>query len=1502
MNAILHSLPSLARWPIELLLASSICLSLAWSAAWLLRRRSAALRANLWLVAYLSIAALVTARFAGYTIPLPILRAPVEQAGVVAREIAAVSNEHRRAPESRAPSVSVTPAQLLPAPTITPLPRRHFDWRLCLGAVWLFGVGLGLLRILAGSWALQRCLRSAGPPAPGSSFEQALAVATTQLEPNIGARGLRSRVLLHPEAGSPMSFGLRTWWIVFPGQAVEWSPERLRLVLAHELAHGVRRDHLALLLVRCLTAFCWLNPLGWFGLRRFRLLCENAADDQALVGQEPASYVRELLQLVSELRNAPRLWSSAALSIGQRSSLEQRVQALLDETIARRRVSMRMFLALLTGACALALVLPSLRAVAAEKTGTSSPAQGSSAAMPKPVESLKTRTLTVFVRDEEGRPVAGAKVAPRGLRATLDHSSWYGWNPSIPKPAVLTDAAGHATFAYPSRVYEDLVTSTVDAWVSHPDFCDHRVELDVAHPEPIILKLGARVNVTALLPNATPAGGKTFVQLASDRGYGDGDYVQWRTEPTRGTATGQVPPGSYQLRAVVLDDDGGSSFSEPVHLDARAGERKDFGLTVKPGGTIAGLLSANVPTPVRNGKVMVYITTPIDDARRELIRKATTDLAGRPLGDVGWETFAAIEADGTFKLAGVPTGEITVCALCDRFVSTDPTGPQKSSFTKPQRFPAAQAGALVVAMEKAGEARVRVLTPQRAPLAGAKVVFSPNQSLGEGNGTFGGAYDSGEILKRWQGEGDKEEMPQQNPPSWQAETDGSGLAIVSNLPQGLQDFYVFTDAFEMPIVASNGRADRRGNIAIKPGETSSITVKLEVKGTTSLSEQLALTPRPSVDFSHITGGWLALTPGPDLEGQVVDEGGTPLAGVLVDAWSYCPGNETKTDHEGKFRLKEPNDFGRNIEVQFSLAGYSPFHVTRQPVGRLLERVVLSNWPYFEGVVRDTKGAPLAGQLIRACTGEKEADGVSIQHVWSETRSDEHGRYLLRVFPDTYEFQVRSAANEITKVSGQKIVRNETRKLDLTLTPGLTFRARIIDTETRQPLAGVRLYHDEHPGLEGTSDAEGRIVISGMLPGDFQFEVDAEKAGYRRWWSAQAKGDYQRKTLEADNWQRNFDHLDFEIAQTAEPVEIELERGVHIRGTVRNPSGQPVEGATVSPVRSGRSTTVTGDSRFSVRSKKDGRYEILLPATGMVEYNLMAHDGAHGKWREFANGILPPIKTKPGEVRENVDLTVSLPCVVRGRVVDQDGQPVTGREVRAASSDMLEGGLSNPTTRVAADGTFELRFVRAGRQRIQVSPFWLLPTEAPSGTSLEVTAAPDVPVTGVILTAKPLEPRSVTHAMKTPISITELATALSTPTANNQPVADTSPLQYELKVTPEIKKAFRGSDSIEIRQITGTVPKFEVGGTYRVTGVCRQQSLKRAALYVGNTAEAGPDAIVAAPGSSLSKSLLDAHTEFDFTFTVLRPGILHLTVYDVDQQDKRDNASAGVYLGDVALKH
>lgn len=128
----------------------------------------------------------------------------------------------------------------------------------------------------------------------------------------------------------------------------------------------------------------------------------------------------------------------------------------------------------------------------------------------------------------------------------------------------------------------------------------------------------------------------------------------------------------------------------------------------------------------------------------------------------------------------------------------------------------------------------------------------------------------------------------------------------------------------------------------------------------------------------------------------------------------------------------------------------------------------------------------------------------------------------------------------------------------------------------------------------------------------------------------------------------------------------------------------------------------------------------------------------------------------------------------------------------------------------------------------------------------------------------------------------------------------TPLTCKLTITPEIKKAFSGSDSIEVREITGTAPRFQVDGTYRIVGTCHQETIKTAMLYVGNTAEAGTDAILAVDGSSLYKACPGGQTEFDITFRLLRPGTVHATIYDLDKKGN-DNAQAGLYLGSVSIQ-
>ncbi len=163
---------------------------------------------------------------------------------------------------------------------------------------------------------------------------------------------------------------------------------------------------------------------------------------------------------------------------------------------------------------------------------------------------------------------------------------------------------------------------------------------------------------------------------------------------------------------------------------------------------------------------------------------------------------------------------------------------------------------------------------------------------------------------------------------------------------------------------------------------------------------------------------------------------------------------------------------------------------------------------------------------------------------------------------------------------------------------------------------------------------------------------------------------------------------------------------------------------------GSGNSLTGDARFGVRTGDDGRFKLILPASGECEYNLVAHDGKYLEWRKWANGVLPPMRTEPGEAVRDVEIKLGRPASVRGRVTGPDGRPVARREVRASAADRMENRYYDPTVTTADDGSYELKFIRGGEQFIQVAPFWMDVRQAPEGTSRTVNLAPGETKDGV----------------------------------------------------------------------------------------------------------------------------------------------------------------------------
>lgn len=937
-------------------------------------------------------------------------------------------------------------------------------------------------------------------------------------------------------------------------------------------------------------------------------------------------------------------------------------------------------------------------------------------------------TLHVQVVDEKGWPVAHASVRPIGMRTQEEPGSDYGWNMANAGGLVIgeplyTDANGNVSIPYPLHVFDNLHTGAVTVLVRHPDFCSIQQDVNVDMPLPVQLKKGTRLTL-----RATSADGKLLPDVYAD--VSDERFssysLQWTRSADGKSISASFAPGSYVVRAVVLPQgvsprDRPPLFSAATDFTAMSDSTQTLTLAVQPGTSVRGQLDDSVPRPVRKGLISACVLTPWPDALPHHSEN------GMP----SWDVSVPIAADGSFVLHDLPPGTLEIVALCDGYVSRQPPGTEGlpthfANIREARRFPVDSPAPIIVPMEPAGSMRITVLKPDGKPLANAEVFSNPNEHLGGGNTILGASIDSAVIIP-WHENGETSPLPGMSMSSqrFHAVTDADGVARIDDLPAGPANFMVYDHDFDMPIQSGPGPFTiprRESTVTIIPRQEVAAQMTMEPKGSTSLSAAVrqAMQGLRASSPTAMTGQPLAVKPGLDFTGKVTDAAGHPLAGVSVHAWTWCPGNQTTTGPDGAFRLTglEP---GRRIEVRFSKDGFSPVHITQQEVGELLQPVALNDKTFFFGTVEDKAGKPLANVTVQALTMPKQADGVLIRELSYQTTTDALGHYRLYVHPDFYRIEARLGLSNLVADAPYRFIRDQQTLLDLVLARGLTFRARIVDSSTGRPISGVRLFNERDPKLAAVSGDSGEVNVPGMVAGNFEVEVSAETLGYRRWWSDQAVNPWEKFQVGKSGWQRNFDSLTFPISRDAPVFVIKLEKGVRIRGKVIDPNGQPVAGASVAPALTGTGNSLTGDTRFSVLTQTDGTFEMLLPASGTLPYNLMAHDGAYGQWRKWANGVLPPIKTLPGQVIDGVVLTLQKPCVVKGRVVAKDGTSVAGHEVRAQSAEQDQNRYYDPTTRTKDDGTFELDFVGPGRQYIQAAPFWLKAEEAPAGTSALVEA-------------------------------------------------------------------------------------------------------------------------------------------------------------------------------------
>jgi TonB family protein len=353
---------------------TSLVLGSALLLAWLLRRRSAALRHAI--VATGVVCACATP-FIRHFIPewdiKPVSGVIVLEAGRL--DVAAVPD----------------------APNLVPPAPRMWGIRV-LGiedvmlAVWASGAALSLLVLAAGLFRLRQ-LRVAGTPLSRSKWRR-------QVHAETAAIGLRNHVTIveapHPTFAA--TWGVFRPTVVVPSSARDWSPERFGLVLAHEFAHVRRRDWLVHMTAAVLQSVSWFNPLAWLASRELRRLSEQACDDVVLgLGVDEAVYAGHLIDL-ARVKSTRGQWMFApAEAMARQSSLEERVRAMLDTKLNRKPLSIAAWIVV-----AVALVALAAPAAAVGVFGQGGPG-----------------SLAGTLRDPDGRPIANQDVTlSQGGKAT----------------------------------------------------------------------------------------------------------------------------------------------------------------------------------------------------------------------------------------------------------------------------------------------------------------------------------------------------------------------------------------------------------------------------------------------------------------------------------------------------------------------------------------------------------------------------------------------------------------------------------------------------------------------------------------------------------------------------------------------------------------------------------------------------------------------------------------------------------------------------------------------------------------------------------------------------------------------------------------------------------------------------------------------------------------------------------------------------------------------------
>lgn len=120
------------------------------------------------------------------------------------------------------------------------------------------------------------------------------------LQEQIGLSDQKIRLIVSEDSVGPLVFGFMHPTIVLPREMLD-SKIPLRPVIAHELCHVWRRDHLLGILQIAAQVCFWFHPFVWIASKQLNQVCEVCCDEDTVrvFGLSSHSYANGLLDVLS---------------------------------------------------------------------------------------------------------------------------------------------------------------------------------------------------------------------------------------------------------------------------------------------------------------------------------------------------------------------------------------------------------------------------------------------------------------------------------------------------------------------------------------------------------------------------------------------------------------------------------------------------------------------------------------------------------------------------------------------------------------------------------------------------------------------------------------------------------------------------------------------------------------------------------------------------------------------------------------------------------------------------------------------------------------------------------------------------------------------------------------------------------------------------------------------------------------------------------------------------